>query len=172
MKSVLHITCDDCQAHLLTYLHNDATPLMRRRVARHLDHCEACYTLYQQELQLMRELKRAVPHIGAGNSANFDRVWRGIQAEIRQPSGPRFQMRYGLAMLALILVFLVPMTMGNQNLSLTALPPPAPIAALVTPDLTAPSKETTVALLLNEYQTTPEAPGGTTAPAVGLTSTP
>jgi hypothetical protein len=145
---------------------------MRRRVARHLDHCETCYILYQQELDLMGELEGIVPQIGVGNGANFDRLWSDIQDEIRQPSAPRFQMRYGLAMMALILVFLVPMTMGNQNLSLTTLPPPAPIAALATPDLTAPSKQTTVALLLNEYQTTPEAPVGTTAPAVSLTNIP
>lgn len=173
MKSVLQITCDECRLHLADYLHNDTPPLLRRRISRHIDHCPACYALYSQELELMRELKGELPKIGAGDTASFNRVWAGIQAEIYQPTPPRFQMRYGLAMLALILVFLVPMTMGNRNPVLADLPtPPQPISARLTPGITEPSiTETTIALLTEDSQTTPEALG-IAAPTVNVTSTP
>ena len=104
MKSLLSIHCGECRSHLLAFLHGDVSPLLRRQVARHLDHCPACYELYRQELDLMRDLKREVPFIGATHQPRFDLVWAAIQQDIVKPKSamPRFHFRYGLAMMALV----------------------------------------------------------------------
>lgn len=178
MKSVLDIQCGECRSHLVAFLHGDVSPLLRRRVARHLDHCMACYNLYLQELDLMRDLKRTVPKIGQGHQPKFDAIWSEIQIEITRPKRdlPRFHMRYGLAALALVLVFLVPLTMGNQNLTLASPPTqPIPLTQRATPKGTEPGAvETPVAVsfLTGESQVTPEAPQGTAGPSLDVISTP
>src|SRR5687767_15006149 len=139
MKSVLSIHCGECRLHLVAFLHGDVSPLLRRQVARHLDHCPDCYGLYLQELDLMRDLKREVPRIGAGHQPRFDQVWAAIQQDIVKPSMPRFHMRYGLAMVALMLVSLVPLTMGNTKLAFASPPPqPIPLTQHATPSGTEP----------------------------------
>ena len=178
MKSVLDIQCGECRSHLVAFLHGDVSPLLRRRVARHLDHCPACYSLYLQELDLMRDLKRNVPLIGQGHQPSFDAIWAAIQTDIvkPKPSLPRFHMRYGLAMLALVTVFLVPLTLGNQNLTLASPPTqPVPLTQPATPKGTEPGVlETPVAIsfLTDESQVTPEAPQSTAGPSLDVISTP
>ncbi|MEO8606745.1 MAG: zf-HC2 domain-containing protein [Chloroflexota bacterium] len=178
MKSVFDIQCGECRSHLVAFLHGDVSPLLRRRVARHIDHCPACYSLYLQELDLMRDLKRHVPLIGKGHQPAFDAIWAEIQTDIvkPKPSLPQFHMRYGLAMLALIMIFLVPLTMGNQNLTLASPPTqPVPLAQHATPKGTEPGAvETPVAVsfLTGESQTTPEAPQSTAGPSLDVISTP
>ena len=178
MKSILDIQCGECRSHLMAFLHGDVSPLLRRRVARHLDHCPACYSLYLQELDLMRDLKRNVPLIGQGHQPSFAAIWAEIQTDIvkPKPSLPRFHMRYGLAMLALVTVFLVPLTLGNQNLTLASPPTqPVPLTQPATPKGTEPGVlETPVAVsfLTDESQVTPEAPQGTAGPSLDVISTP
>lgn len=178
MKSVLDIQCSDCRSHLVAFLHGDVSPLLRRRVARHIDHCTACYSLYLQELDLMRDLKRTVPMIGQGHRPAFEAIWAEIQTDIVKPKRdlPRFHMRYGLAALALVMVFLVPLTLGNQNLTLASPPTqPIPLTQHATPKSTEPGTvETPVAVsfLTDESQATPEAPQGTTGPSLDVISTP
>ena len=178
MKSVLDIQCGECRSHLVDFVHGDVSPLLRRRVARHLDHCPACYNLYLQELDLINDLKRNVPLIGKGHQPSFDAIWAEIQTDIVKPKPrmPQFHMRYGLAMLALVIVFLVPLTMGNQNLTLASPPTqPAPLAQHATPNGTEPGAvETPVAIsfLTGESQVTPEAPQGTAGPSLDVISTP
>jgi len=178
MKSVLSINCGDCRANLVAFAHGDGSPLLRRRVARHLDHCMACYDLYRQELDLKRDLKREVPRIGAAHQPNFNQLWAAIQQDITKPrpSAPRFHMRYGLAVVALALVFLLPMTMGGQRMLLAAPPTqPIPLTQRATPSGTAPGAlETPVAVyfLTDLSQVTPEAPQQTAGPSLVVISTP
>jgi hypothetical protein len=178
MKSLLDIQCGECRAHLVAFLHSDVSPLLRRRVARHLDHCPDCYRLYLQELDLMRDLKRNLPLIGRAHQPSFDAIWAEIQTDIvkPKPSLPRFHMRYGLAMLALVMTFLVPLTMGNQNLTLASPPTqPVPLTQHATPNGTEPGAvETPVAVsfLTDESQITPEAPQSTAGPSLDVISTP
>jgi hypothetical protein len=178
MKSVLSIHCGECRLHLVAFLHGDVSPLLRRQIARHIDHCPDCYGLYLQELDLMRDLKREVPRIGAGHQPRFDQVWAAIQQDIvkPKPSLPRFDMRYGLAMVALMLVFLVPLTMGNPKLAFASPPPqPIPLTQHATPSGTEPGAvETAVAIsfLTDQSQVTPEAPQQTSGPSLDVISTP
>jgi hypothetical protein len=178
MKSVLDIQCGECRSHLAAFIQGDVSPLLRRRVARHIDHCPACYNLYLRELDLTRDLKRSVPLIGKGQQPAFDAIWSEIQSEIRgpKPGLPRFHMRYGLAMLALVIVFLVPLTMGNQRLTLASPPTqPVPLTQHATPNGTEPGAvETPVAVsfLTDESLVTPEAPQRTVGPSLDVISTP
>lgn len=178
MKSVLHITCDECRLHVVSFLLGDVSPLLRRRVARHIDFCSSCYQVYRQDLDLMRDLKREVPRLGQGHHPQFDRVWLAIQNDIMKPKSdmPRFQMRYGLAVLALLLGFLLPLTMDNQNVMLASPPTqPAPLAELATPNGTEPGVlETAVAIsyLTVHGQVTPEAPHQTSGPSLDVIRTP
>jgi hypothetical protein len=134
--------------------------------------------LYLQELDLMRDLKRNVPLIGQGHHPAFDAIWAEIQTDIvkPKPSLPRFHMRYGLAMLALAMIFVVPLTMGNQNLTLASPPTqPVPLTQHATPNGTEPGAvETPVAVsfLTGESQSTPEAPQSTAGPSLDVISTP
>lgn len=178
MKSLLSIHCGECRSHLVAFLHGDVSPLLRRRVARHLDHCPACYELYRQELDLMRDLKREVPFIGAAHQPRFDQVWTAIQQDIVKPKSnmPRFHFHYGLAMMALVFVFLVPFTMGSQNFALASPPPqPIPLTQQATPSGTEPGTEETVvaiSFLTDQSQVTPEAPQRTAGPSLDVISTP
>ncbi|MBZ0285978.1 MAG: zf-HC2 domain-containing protein [Anaerolineae bacterium] len=178
MKSVLDIQCGECRSHLAAFIQGDVSPLLRRRIARHIDHCPACYNVYLQELDLMRDLKRSVPLIGNGHQPSFDAIWSEIQSEIVKPKPglPRFHMRYGLAMLALVMVFLVPLSMGNQHLTLASPPTqPSPLVQRATPNSTEPGAAETpvsVSFLTDESLVTPEAPQRTAGPSLDVISTP
>jgi hypothetical protein len=53
-------------------------------------------------------------------------IWQGIQAELRPQSAlllPRFRVRYGLAVAALLLALLLPWTMNQQPVRALPLPP-------------------------------------------------
>ena len=178
MKSLLSVHCGECRSHLVAFLHGDVSLLLRRQVARHLDHCPACYELYRQELDLMRDLKREVPFIGAMHQPRFDQVWAAIQQDIVKPKSamPRFHFRYGLAMMALVFVFLVPFTMGSQNFALASPPtPPVPLTQQATLSGTEPGTEETavaISFLTDQSQVTPEAPQQTAGPSLNVISTP
>jgi hypothetical protein len=159
MKSVLHISCDECQEQLLAFIHKTEAPLMRRRVSRHLDYCAACYALYLDELDLMRNLSRNIPLIGQQNRPDFAQVWNAVQADLQKPklAVPQFQCRYGVAMFALVLVLLVPLMLGNHHLRLDELPtPPAPITHNTPNGTISKVTETTIAFLTDFQQSTPE----------------
>ncbi len=170
------MTCRSCQAHLVSYLHNELSPHLRRRVAYHLDDCAVCYALYVQQRDLARELQNAVPLIGRNSVTRFDRVWLSVQGELAQPSrAPQLHARYSLALLALLLALLFPWTMGGQRLT-SAAPPtqPPPLLAVRTAELTEPGPMGTAIALsvtVNDRAATPEAslrgapkPGATAAP--------
>jgi hypothetical protein len=116
--------------------------------------------------------------IGQGHQPHFDAIWSAIQTDIvaPKPNLPRFQMRYGLVMMALVLVFFVPLTMGNQNLTLASPPTqPAPLVAHATPSGTEPGTTETAAavpLMTDQNQVTPEAPQRNTAPSPDVANTP
>jgi hypothetical protein len=177
MKSVLKITCSECQTQLLAYLHHDVNPLLRRQIARHLDYCPRCYTAYRNELDLVQNLAHELPLMGVRNQPDFNAIWKSVQTEIQRPKPdfPQFQARYGLAMLVFALVLLLPLTLDNHNLSLSTPPTqPRPVTVHLTPNSTIPKvTETTIAFLTNHPLSTPEAPHHAAGPlAADVVSTP
>lgn len=171
------MTCQDCQAHLVAYLHNELSPHLRRRVAYHLDDCAACYVRYTQQRDLARELHNAVPLLGRDHTARVDRVWAAVQSELIQPRPTPLLMRarYGLMLLSLLLALLFPWALGGQRLT-SAAPPtqPPPLLAIRTAEITEPGPQGTAIALsvtVNDRAATPEAnprsapePGATAAP--------
>jgi len=178
MKSVLSINCGECRLHLMAFLHGDVSPLLRRRIARHLDHCTDCYRLYLQELDLERDLKHELPLIGVGHQSHFDQVWTAVQQDIVMPrsTAARFHLRYGLAMFALVLALIFPLTLGDQNLTLASPPTqPAPLTQQAMPSGTALGTTETAAAVpsqTDQSQVTPEAPQSTMAPSLDVIRTP
>ncbi|MBI5670420.1 MAG: zf-HC2 domain-containing protein [Chloroflexi bacterium] len=171
------MTCRNCQAHLVAYLHNELSPHLRRRVAYHLDDCPVCYAVYVWQRDLARDLQNAVPLIGRGSQPRLNRVWAAVQADLAQPRRtPLFyQARYGLAMLAAALTLLFPWVFSGHDVTLAAPPTqPAPLLAVQTAGVTAPLPAGTAVALsvtLNDGPATPEAqPRG--LPAPGATAAP
>lgn len=169
------MNCKQCQSRLAAYLHNELPPKLRREVGRHLHNCEKCYAVYLQHQDLARELTNTVPLVGAGYQPDFNRVWTAMQAGTpRRNLSNHLSFNYGLVALVVTLLFLVPLTMNQQNATLAAPPTqPAPLAVRQAPDSTAPSAEgTAVALQLTTAESTPEAGQRTVAPSLDVANTP
>lgn len=168
--------CKHCQSRLAAYIHNELPLKQRRDVVRHLDACETCYGVYLQQQDLARELSNAVPLIGAGHKLEFNRVWAAMHngtGRSRSSSSTHYSIRYGLAALVVTLLFLIPLTMGSQHVTLAAPPTqPAPLTLRATPDGTAPHIKGTVVALQPSTEVTPEAGQQTAGPSLDVVNTP
>src|SRR4051794_29255149 len=102
------ISCNHCQKHLVTYVHRELSPKQQRRVAEHLDLCETCYALYLEHKRIANELARIVPTIGSGRPPAFDRVWAATRLDAARRTSNYYPLRYGMAMVAITLVLLIP----------------------------------------------------------------
>ena len=134
------VTCHTCRKRLDGYMDQQLSTGQRRQVARHLDNCPRCYALYSQRRELRRELAYRLPQLGRDHTPDFDRIWGAIQVELPQKSSPQggFQMRFGLAAMMLMVMLLLPFTMGNHDVVRHSIPPtqPAPeIQATGTPEV-------------------------------------
>ena len=116
--------CRYCRAHLDAYAAGELAPPARRRVAAHLDHCAACYAVYAQRREVVRELQRSLPLLGYANPPDFGQVWLKVQREL--PRGSGHSMQYGLAALLLLVLLLVPFTMGHRDIAAALPTQPAP----------------------------------------------
>lgn len=128
------ISCYTCRQRLDPYIDQRLSIGQRRQVAHHLDHCAACYVSYNQRRELRRELGYHLPQLGREHTTDFQRVWSAIQSELPlQPSSQTgFQMRFGLAAMMLMVLFLLPFTMGHQDVVRNTIPPTQPAPELVT----------------------------------------
>jgi anti-sigma factor RsiW len=139
------IACRYCRAHLDAYLGGELTAPARRRVAAHLDRCAACYSIYAQQRDLVRELRQALPLVGDANTPDFGQVWLHVQAEV--PRGSGHPLPYGLVALLLALLLAVPFTMGHRDVppALPTQPAPQLISADPTPTRADVTSEATAA---------------------------
>lgn len=121
-------TCRYCKSRLNAYIQGGLEIKTRRWVARHLDSCPVCYARYLQQREVFEELSRRIPLIGHPQPAQLQRIWAAVQTEISPTyqSAWRQHSRYGLVTLVLVLVMLVPLTLGNQNVDFSIPLPPAP----------------------------------------------
>jgi len=119
--------CHDFQSQMTAYVHDELPPLARRRLARHIQQCSACYIAYARERDLARELEFRVALVGQPRPAELKRVWSAIQQDMRQPRSSRlhFRLRYGLAAFMFTLGLLLPWRIQGQvkAVALIALPP-------------------------------------------------
>jgi anti-sigma factor RsiW len=170
------MTCRECRKQLVAYIHGELSPHRRRLVAYHLDDCQACYSIYQRERELARELRLNVPLIGQGGMPK-DRLWAAVQADLNRPrrKSTLYRARYGLAVVVAALALLFPWVMGRQELALAAPPTqPDPLSAIQRPDVTEPIPSGTAVALSaagGENTPTPQA-RPRHAPAPDITTAP
>ena len=135
------ISCKQCQQHLVGYVNHELSPKMRDKVARHLDECEACYVVYLQHKRTATELRRVMPLVGNHRPPTFERVWAAARLETVRRTSNYYPLRYGMAMVAITILLLIPFALGRTN-QVLAEPPtqPAPLQR-VTPNVTAATEE-------------------------------
>lgn len=158
------MNCQQCLQQKTAYTHDELPPSVRRRVVRHLNTCESCYTTYIQEWQLAHDLTQAVSRIGQPPRSSLAKVWLAVDAERQRTVSHQrfavFQGRYGVAMLLLALTLILPLTMGSGGVTWAAPPTqPAPHSVVANRTPAHPSAVgTLVALnLLTEPVNTPDA---------------
>ncbi len=111
-----YILCRYWQFNLDAFLDGRLTLGMRRRIARHIDHCPSCYQAYVQRRELRRELQQSLALVGHDHQPNFAQMWQAVQTEIPRTGVRRAQFRYGLVLLLLLLGLVLPFTLGNREL--------------------------------------------------------
>jgi anti-sigma factor RsiW len=135
------ISCNQCQKHLIAYSSHELSPKMRAKVAQHLDHCESCYALYLQHKRTSSELRRVMPLVGNRRPPTFDRVWAAVRLDASRRTSNYYPLRYGMAMIAITVLLLIPFALGRTN-QVLAEPPTQPAPVLrVTPNVTAATEE-------------------------------
>lgn len=135
------ISCKHCRKHFIAYINHDLSPKVRGRVAQHLDQCEACYALYSYHKRATNDLGRTMPLVGNHRLPPFDRVWAAVRRDATSRSNQYYPLRYGMAMLAITFLLLIPFALGRTNQVLAELPTqPAPLLR-ATPDVTTATEE-------------------------------
>lgn len=143
------ISCAQCQTYLIAYVQRDIGPTLSHLMADHLDHCDACYRLFWQEKRLVNDLQLVMPTIGHDRAPSFERVWTAIQMQSVQRSYPSLQ--YGIAMLSITLLMLLPFALGKGNQVLAAPPTqPPPIVRIVPRGTIATDESIAVAYKINQ----------------------
>jgi anti-sigma factor RsiW len=127
---------------MTAYVHGELSPRSRRRVVRYIDECPDCYAEYQRQRRLMRELAADMPVFGEPSARQLDRIWAGVQAEVNRLQPRAWQSRpgYGLAGMAMLLLLVLPLTLGNGNVLPALATQPAPTERLVRTTASPPSQ--------------------------------
>ena len=117
-----------CKARMVAFINNELPLAARRRVARYIDECPKCYNEYTRQRALQHKLTDTLPTFGQPQGDQLDRIWMAVQGELNTPPRPRpaFQMRYGLVTMALVMGLMLPLLMGNSNITQAAVTPPTP----------------------------------------------
>ena len=135
------ISCKQCQKHLVAYINRELSPKLCDQVAQHLDHCETCYPIYLQHKRTTYELRRTMPLVGNARPPTFDRVWAAARLDAARRTTNYYPLRYGMAMLAITVLLLIPFALGRTN-QVLAEPPTQPAPLLrITPNGTAATED-------------------------------
>ena len=123
----MRYSCSHCQSELTAYLHGELPPRRRKRAAQHLNACTTCYAVYRRMRDFDSDLRADLPRLGQADQRQLNRVWQGVQAGLAPaPSAavmPQFRLRYGVALVALVIALLVPYSLGRQQALALPLPP-------------------------------------------------
>ena len=102
---------------MVAFINGELPLKSRRRVARYIDECEACYTEYIRQKQIVRDLQTKLPIIGDPSNAQLGAIWSAIQSDLQTPKRtPKriYRARYGFMTLGVMLVLIMPFTLGNS----------------------------------------------------------
>lgn len=141
-----------CKVHMAQYLSGELPDTTRRRVARYIDDCDACYNEYIQQRNLANKLERDLPTLGRPTKQSVDHMWATIQTELTQPTiqsnilnKPRHTTRlsYSLIMLMMAFMLMIPFAVGyHTSMTSVDLPPhPKTINLIKTPTTVAQHTE-------------------------------
>jgi anti-sigma factor RsiW len=104
---------------MTAFVNHELPSETRRRVARYIDECPKCYAEYRWQQAIHAELSSQLPAFGRPSSPQLDRIWTGVYRELSAPSAPparpQSQMRYGMAVLTITLVLMLPMFLKYQG---------------------------------------------------------
>lgn len=121
---------------MTTYVSGGLPVDIRRRIARYIDECPDCDAEYRRVRELSRELAALVPALGLPEKPQVNRIWGQIQQELTAPLPRRrmFSSRYGLGMLLLALLLIVPFVYPNSySAAVPSQPPPVELSLHKTP---------------------------------------
>ncbi len=165
------ISCKQCQDHLVGYVHHELSPTLHRRVSEHLDGCESCYAAFLEHKRSVSELRRVIPMVSSGRPPSFERVWAAASADAVRRTSNYYPLRYGMVMLAISVLLLMPFAFGRTS-QVLAEPPTQPAPLLrVTPSVTA-ATDTGVAVAYKISQTPAPAKLPSTSLPIDVISTP
>ena len=134
-----------CKRRMVAFVNGDLPAPARRRVARYIDENQAIYRDYIATRRITQELQTRIPAANRPTDVQLNRIWDGIQADLRPaPRGwmPQkvFRPGYALAMLATVMAIALPLLLGENSISLaadTTLPEPGyrvTLATTIAPD--------------------------------------
>ena len=119
-----------CNVHMARFVNGDLAEPTRRRVARYIDECEDCYREYMQHREFAHKLERSLPTLGNPGAAKLDKIWTALQADMKEsparphwqgdmgpPTGAKFS--YGLAIVAMMIVLLLPLIISIHSARLS-----------------------------------------------------
>ncbi|MEP6986984.1 MAG: hypothetical protein ABI970_15365, partial [Chloroflexota bacterium] len=87
------------------------------------------------------ELRRVMPLVGNNRPPTFDRVWATMRLDTARRTTNYYPLRYGMAMLAITILLMIPFALGRTN-QVLAEPPTQPAPLLrVTPNVTAATED-------------------------------
>jgi len=101
---------------MVAFINGELPLKSRRRVARYIDECESCYTEYIRQKQIVRDLQTKLPIIGDPSNTQLGAIWSAIQSDLQtQRRTPKrvYRARYGFMTLGVMLVLIMPFTLGN-----------------------------------------------------------
>lgn len=127
----MNYKCRYCKARMQAFIHGELDLKARRRVAQHLDECPLCYKEHLQKRELADKLAARVPLLGKSKPPQLQKIWNAVQRDL-QPRPKQHQVpsaRYGVAALILVVAMLLPLTLGNSNIALSAPTHPIPSTA-------------------------------------------
>lgn len=131
-----------CKVHMAQYLSGDLPDTTRRRIARYIDECQDCYDEYIHQRNLANRLERELPVLGRPSATALDNIWSAIQADLATdtPQSSMLTYRpqkrqtwgYGLVMLMVAMMLLIPLVIGyHASVSPVPLPPRPQTAEIV-----------------------------------------
>jgi len=152
---MFNFTCRYCQAQMAAYIHGELPLKARRRIARHLDECPTCYARHNEARELNQQLGYGVPLIGQAQTPQLQRIWAGIQADMTPPPPKKnrypLSLRYSFVAFMLILTFfLLPLTLGNRNVSFSVPSQPKPPTIATDVPVTKEKLAVSVALVVTD----------------------
>lgn len=159
------LKCRYTRAKLPAFVNRELPARTRTHVAQHIDECEDCYRAYVHQRHLAREVMQGLPTFGTPTEPALDRMWTNIEQEMARPAAAswpprRLSLGYGLAVLALALLLMLPATMNGvyaQTWTPASIPAPVvPEQHPVTPGHPEEVMPTAIALALETAPGQPE----------------